>query len=166
MATTTTPSHNNLFGRTSFIQNLSASIVSTEAGRKAFESIATQQATYRSATQKNGDEKAVVMGYTKDMRTGEWELAMPSGLPSDFIGRAKHSMNLTKKKVDIRDRLRAKLAAKKKVKKETHTETCECGAMLGGRDDWDEDEFDEHPDREAGYDEDGQWHCPECREDK
>jgi hypothetical protein len=47
---------------------------------------------------------------------------------------------------------------------EGHTEQCECGAYLGGRKDWTEGEFDEHPDREPGYDLDGQWWCPEHRE--
>ena len=45
----------------------------------------------------------------------------------------------------------------------TFTETCECGEHLGGRTDWTEEEFDEHPDRDEGYDADGDWHCPECR---
>jgi hypothetical protein len=47
---------------------------------------------------------------------------------------------------------------------EVWTEQCEkCGEYLGGRKDWTEEEFDEHPDREEGYDDDGQWHCAKCR---
>ena len=29
-----------------------------------------------------------------------------------------------------------------------------------------EEEFDEHPDREEGYDSEGQWHCKDCRNDE
>jgi hypothetical protein len=47
-----------------------------------------------------------------------------------------------------------------------HTEQCECGAYLGGRRDWTEEECDEHPDREPGYDLDGQWWCPEHRKEE
>lgn len=36
---------------------------------------------------------------------------------------------------------------------------------MGGKEFTDENEFDEHPDRDEGYDRDGQWYCPDCRED-
>lgn len=42
-------------------------------------------------------------------------------------------------------------------------ECVDCGALLGGKVFHNEDEFDEHPDRDAGYDEDGDWHCAKCR---
>ena len=45
---------------------------------------------------------------------------------------------------------------------EEFSETCECGKELVCAT---EEEFDEHPDREPGYDEDGQWRCPDCREE-
>ena len=42
-------------------------------------------------------------------------------------------------------------------------ETCEtCGKKLSDVV-LTEEEFDEHPDREAGYDSEGQWHCKDCR---
>jgi hypothetical protein len=67
-----------------------------------------------------------------------------------------------------------KTAAKKTEEKKTEekktvrlcefSETCcDCGSMLLCET---EDEFDEHPDREPGYDEDGQWHCVDCRPDE
>jgi hypothetical protein len=48
-----------------------------------------------------------------------------------------------------------------------HAEVCaECDEYMGGRNDWTEEEFDEHPDRKEGYDENMFWHCPKCREKK
>ena len=48
---------------------------------------------------------------------------------------------------------------------ETLCEECvDCGALMGGRlfTEEEEEEFDEHPDRDRGYDEDGHWHCVKC----
>ena len=58
-----------------------------------------------------------------------------------------------------------RIDGKEEDEEEGHTEECEgCQEWLGGRNDWTEEEFDEHPDREAGYDpEDGAWYCPDCR---
>jgi hypothetical protein len=47
------------------------------------------------------------------------------------------------------------------VAKELPHEECEgCGKVLVCAT---EEEFDEHPDRDGGYDEDGEWRCKECR---
>jgi len=43
---------------------------------------------------------------------------------------------------------------------ETWGETCECGFELKFNT---EEEFDESPERDAGYDKDGQWVCEKCR---
>lgn len=50
---------------------------------------------------------------------------------------------------------------------ETWCEKCEnCGVLCGGKVFTDEEEFDEHPDREIGYNEDGEWFCSACREEE
>jgi len=56
-------------------------------------------------------------------------------------------------------------AWREKDEEEGHTEECTgCQEWLGKRNDWTEEEFDEHPDREAGYDpRDNSWYCPDCR---
>ena len=47
---------------------------------------------------------------------------------------------------------------------QTWSETCvDCEKLMGGKKFTNEEEFDEHPDREDGYDDDGDWHCPECK---
>ena len=46
---------------------------------------------------------------------------------------------------------------------EEWSETCECGALCGGKVFHNEEEFDEHPDREPGYNADGEWRCEKCR---
>ena len=43
------------------------------------------------------------------------------------------------------------------------SETCECGTLCGGKVFHNEEEFDEHPDRDPGYTEDGEWRCEKCR---
>lgn len=130
------------------------------------ERLAHGEATFKNNRLNDGLSTGIVAGFLLG-DDGKWITQLPTGMPKDLLGRAECELKKHQAKQDIKNRLRAKLEAKKRAReKETHTETCECGAMLGGRDDWDEDEFDEHPDREAGYDEDGQWHCPECREDK
>lgn len=40
-----------------------------------------------------------------------------------------------------------------------------CGAKLSSKK-LTEGEFDEHPDRDIGYDEDGDWFCKICREEE
>lgn len=48
---------------------------------------------------------------------------------------------------------------------ETWCEKCEkCGVLCGGKEFTDENEFDEHPDRKIGYNEDNEWFCSACRE--
>jgi hypothetical protein len=48
-------------------------------------------------------------------------------------------------------------------KEETWREECEdCGILMGGKVFTNEDEFDEHPERDVGYDKEGQWRCPVC----
>jgi len=42
-------------------------------------------------------------------------------------------------------------------------EQCDCGKLLDDKYFFDEDEFDQHPDRDAGYDEESKWFCSECR---
>jgi hypothetical protein len=49
------------------------------------------------------------------------------------------------------------------IQKTWSEECCQCGVLLGGKVFTNEDEFDEHPDRDCGYDEDGQWYCIICR---
>jgi hypothetical protein len=45
-----------------------------------------------------------------------------------------------------------------------HNETCEtCGKKLSDVG-LTAEEFDEHPDREVGYDTEGEWHCKDCRQ--
>ena len=40
-------------------------------------------------------------------------------------------------------------------------EQCEeCGVLMGGKCFHEEEEYDEHPDRDDGYDADGLWYCP------
>ena len=46
---------------------------------------------------------------------------------------------------------------------EIYWEECSCGVHLGGKLFHDEEEFDEHPDRERGYNADGEWRCEKCR---
>ena len=43
-------------------------------------------------------------------------------------------------------------------------ETCSCGTKLSN-DPLTEEEFDEHYNREPGYDDEGDWHCSDCREE-
>ena len=43
------------------------------------------------------------------------------------------------------------------------SETCECGVLCGGKVFHNEEEFDKHPDREPGYNADGEWQCEDCR---
>lgn len=45
-----------------------------------------------------------------------------------------------------------------------YEECCECGKWLGNKIFTDENEFDEHPDRDPGYDLDGNWWCGKCRD--
>jgi hypothetical protein len=53
---------------------------------------------------------------------------------------------------------------KKDEDDETWSETCGvCGVLLGGKMFVNEEEFDEHPDREPGYNADGAWQCEKCR---
>ena len=53
----------------------------------------------------------------------------------------------------------------KEVPEETWSETCEtCGVLMGGKVFHDEDEFDEYPDREAGYNDEEEWRCAKHRE--
>lgn len=99
-----------------YIVNQKNSVVSTEASRNAINTIMGQQATFKNSTKDNGDGKAVVMGFIHDTFTGEWNVAAPAGLPPDFLGRATHSMNLTKQKYATQGRLRAKLEAKRMAK--------------------------------------------------
>jgi hypothetical protein len=40
---------------------------------------------------------------------------------------------------------------------------CGCDKWLGDKIFTDENEFDNHPDREEGYDDDGNWWCPDCK---
>ena len=48
---------------------------------------------------------------------------------------------------------------------ETWCEKCKkCGVLCGGKVFTDENEFDEHPDRKIGYNEDNEWFCSACRE--
>lgn len=50
---------------------------------------------------------------------------------------------------------------------ETWCEKCEnCGVLCGGKVFTNEEEFDEHPDREIGYNEDGEWFCSACRDEE
>ena len=42
-------------------------------------------------------------------------------------------------------------------------ECVDCEKLMGGKKFTNEEEFDEHPDRDDGYDDDGDWHCPECK---
>ena len=46
---------------------------------------------------------------------------------------------------------------------EQWSEQCECGRLMGGKIFEKEEEFDEHPDRDAGYNDDGEWQCEDCR---
>jgi hypothetical protein len=47
---------------------------------------------------------------------------------------------------------------------ERWSEVChDCGALMGGKVFDNEEEFDEHPDREPGYTEGGDWVCEKCR---
>jgi hypothetical protein len=49
---------------------------------------------------------------------------------------------------------------------DTWSEKCaNCGALCGDKVFTDEAEFDEHPDREIGYNGEGDWLCPDCRDD-
>tara|TARA_R110000751_G_scaffold219336_1_gene322103 strand:+ start:291 stop:713 length:423 start_codon:yes stop_codon:yes gene_type:complete len=51
-----------------------------------------------------------------------------------------------------------------KTETETWCENCEkCETLMGGKVFTDENEFDECPDRDPGYDEDGDWYCSKCR---
>ena len=57
-------------------------------------------------------------------------------------------------------------AEKPTAEQETWQEECvECDTLMGGKEFTDEKEFDEHPDRLEGYDDDGDWHCAKCREE-
>jgi hypothetical protein len=44
-------------------------------------------------------------------------------------------------------------------------EECRCGALCGGKKFTDEEEFDNHPDRDSGYDYQGVWWCKDCEGD-
>ena len=46
---------------------------------------------------------------------------------------------------------------------EQWSEQCECGRLMGGKIFDKEEECDEHPDRDAGYNDDGEWQCEDCR---
>ena len=46
---------------------------------------------------------------------------------------------------------------------EIFCEQCECGILLGNKIFFDEESFDEYPDRDLGYDLESQWFCQECR---
>ena len=49
---------------------------------------------------------------------------------------------------------------------ETWCEKCEnCGVLCGGKIFTDEEEFNKYPEREIGYNEDGEWFCSACREE-
>jgi hypothetical protein len=50
---------------------------------------------------------------------------------------------------------------------ETWSEKCEnCGVLCGGKIFTDEEEFNKYPEREIGYNEDGEWFCSACREEE
>jgi hypothetical protein len=103
-------------GEYCYIVNQKSSMVSTETSRNAINTIMGQQATFKNSSRDTRDGKGVVMGFTHDTKTGEWNIAAPAGMPPDFLGRATHSMNLTRQKFATQDRLRAKLEAKRKAK--------------------------------------------------
>lgn len=42
-------------------------------------------------------------------------------------------------------------------------EVCDCGTKMSNEK-LTEEECDEHPDREVGYDEEGEWNCSGCRD--
>lgn len=41
-----------------------------------------------------------------------------------------------------------------------YEQCAECNVLMGGKCFHDEEEYDEHPDREDGYDAEGEWYCP------
>lgn len=57
------------------------------------------------------------------------------------------------------------LIAELRAARESWSETCQCGNLMGGKVFYDEEEFDAHPDREPGYNADGEWQCKQCGEE-
>lgn len=91
-------------------------VVLTKGATKAhLEMLEKNVATYKNSKIGTEGEQHVIGGYVMD-DDGQWKLLMPTGTPKDYIGRATHEMNLTKKKTDTIARLRLKLEKKKQGK--------------------------------------------------
>ena len=80
-----------------------------------YDRITNHTATYRNSIITDGMDSALVAGFfmTED---GEMEVRIPTGTPSDYVGRAYCEMNQVKKKWETKARLRAKLEAKRMAK--------------------------------------------------
>ena len=83
-------------------------------GKKDMEKLFSGNATFKNCQFKDSAGKSVIGGVAYNPSTNEWELNIPAGTPSDLVGQAVCDMKQKKSKEDTRQRLLAKLAAKKK----------------------------------------------------
>lgn len=83
-------------------------------GKKDMERLLSGNATFKNCQFKDSAGKSVIGGVAYNPNTNEWELNIPAGTPSDLVGQAVSDMKQRKSKEDTRQRMLAKLAAKKK----------------------------------------------------